>query len=830
VKNISWKRIYPHLIAIGVFLIVAVIYCKPMLEGKVLQQTDITQWKAMAHDQEVYKQTHGHASLWSNGMFSGMPGYMITGSSNNELPWIFIDLISLHLPRPIQFFFLASICFYFLSQVLRVNPWVGIAGALAYAYATYNPVIVIVGHETKMITLGLLPGLLASVLLIFDKKYWIGAALTALFTSAMICQKHYQVTYYMFIALLFLGISFLVYWIKRKEYKHLLFAILFTGAGAGLGILSNAVVILPDNEYGKETIRGGTHLSSENGETKVTTGVGTDYAFSYSMYKSEPFVMMVPDMYGGENQPTDDFIEKSKGVEALREMPKEYANELQRYIQVYWGGIGGTSGPPYAGAIICFLTLIGFFILDNKHKWWILGASVLSVVLSWGGYFAGFNTFFLEHVPMYNKFRAPSMILVIPTLLFCVMAVLTLQKIIDTEDKAALWKKYQKGLLLTGIVFIVLLMLYFSFDYRSESEKDLLKQIGNIPDAGQRSAFEQAARNMLNGLKQDRQSLFLGSLLRSLFFIAVAATMIWLSIKKKIQGWIVVAVIGVFAFIDVMAVDLRYLNSDHFQEKEEVDNAFFTPSPADQAILADKSTYRVLNVSQGIHSAFNGGALTSYFHKSIGGYHPVKLSIYQDLIENQLYKFPNCQPVLNMLNTKYIMYGTSRPDQVQKNNDALGPCWFVKTVKYVKGPRAAMDALTTFNPKDTVIVDESFNNLIKPTFTFDSTASIQLVKNDNDIVTYKSKAASEQMAVFSEVYYAEGWNAYIDGKLTPHAKVNYVLRGMMIPAGEHEIVFKFEPTSYATGWKLTSYSSIAILLLLIAAIVLTWKASRPKKM
>jgi len=820
-KNFNWKKVLPHVIAIAIFLVVALFYCQPALQGKVLQQSDITQWKAMSQNQRVFQEQHGEVPLWTNGMFSGMPGYMIMGKANSYIPYYFMQIISLNLPKPFQFFFLACVCFYFLSQVLKVRSWVGVAGALFYAYASYNAVIVAEGHDTKMLSLALLPGLMAAIILIFEKRYWSGAALTALFTGALISQNHYQIAYYGLMIIVFMSLAYIIKWVKQQEWKHLFLALAIAVVAGGLGAMNLAVAVLPNYEYTKESIRGGSILASD--KTKNTKeGLSEEYAFSYSVYKSEPFVMMVPRMFGGSNKmevPED----KSKAVEALQGMNQQVARELQNNLGFYWGGIGGTSGPPYVGAIVCFLALLGFVLLDGKHKWWILTLTVLSIMMSWGSFFPTFNNFLFKHLPMYDKFRAPSMILVIPTLLLNIMAILSLQKILATEDKTLLFKQYKKGLMVTGGVFVVLLLLYFSFDYKSAGDTNLMKQIASIPDANTQAAFMEAGKSLVNGLVEDRKGLFMGDLLRSLFFILIAAAAIWLSVKRKIQDWIVIAVIGLFSFIDIMMIDVKYLSSENYQEKDEYDNTF-VPTAADQFILKDKSPdYRVFDVSGGPQGAINYNAKTSYFHQNIGGYHPAKLSIYQDLAENQLYNYPNCKPVLDMLNTKYIIHSTTRADQVEPNPDACGSAWFIKALKTVNTPKEEMDALTTLHVKDSAVIGKGFDAIASTAFSFDSTAKIELVKKENDVIRYKSKAAATQFAVFSEVYYDKGWNAYIDGKLTPHAKVNYVLRGMPVPAGEHEIVFKFEPKSHALGWTLTGISTWLLILLSLAAIFFTWK-------
>ncbi|MBS1730969.1 MAG: YfhO family protein [Bacteroidetes bacterium] len=817
-NKINWQKLYPHFVAIVLFVIVAVVYCKPALQGKVLQQGDLAQWVGMSKDQQNYMDSNGHAPLWTNGMFSGMPGYVILGYSNNYIAPYFIDLLSLFLPSPINFFFIACICFYFLAQVFKVNPWVSIIGALMYAYATYNPIIISVGHVTKMYSIAFMPGIIASIQLIFNKKYWAGAALTALFTAALAAENHYQIIYYSLIIIAFMGIAFIIQMVKEKNFKHLLTAVCFAVLAGLIGAATSAVSLLPNYEYSKETIRGGSDLIANTGDTtKPSTGLNEDYAFSYSLYKSEPFVMLVPRMFGGSSGNPELDQEKSKAIKALQEMPQEIAQQLG-YPEYYWGGINGvgTAGPPYTGAIVCFLAIIGFVILENKYRWWILSCCILTIIMSWGGYFKSFNGLLLEYLPMYNKFRAPSMILVVPTLLLGLSATLALDKMIfHIKDKKTFIEKYKKALYIMVGIFAFLLFLYFSFDFVSQQDSYIMQQINKMEDQ-----IKTPILNFLHALQDDRRTLYLNDLLRSLLFVAIGATMLWLFLKEKVKPNLVLLVIGTFSFIDLMAIDVKYLNSDQYIAKDDYENNF-QPTKADQQIMQDKSFYRVLDLRHGgLSGAFNTGALTAYFHHSIGGYHPAKLSIYQDLIENQLMKFPNCLPVLNMLNTKYIITAEDIP---QLNTAALGNAWFVPSVQYTSSPKETMDALSSFNPSQTVLVEQNFKNIIHQPVSFDSSASIQLMANRNDTVTYKSVSKVEMPAVFSEIYYSEGWNAYIDGKKTDYAKVDYVLRGLMVPAGNHQIEFRFEPASFALGWRITSISSIIIVLLIIMAFFIAFK-------
>lgn len=825
-----FKKLLPHVIAIVTFLIIAMVYCRPALEGKVLQQHDVIQWKGMNKDIENYQEKHnGQKPLWTNGMFSGMPTYQISVSGDNPIsPFYVQDILTLGLPKPVSFFFLACMCFYFLALVLGANPYLSLIGGLAYAYATYNPIIIAAGHDTKMIAIAYMPAFIGAILLIYEKKYLWGAALTLLLASLFVGANHLQITYYTFIIVGFMSLAYLIKWIKEKQFKHLIYALSIAALSLIAGIAVNSVMLFTTYEYAKKSIRGGSALAdSKSYVTK--TGLNKDYALSYSIYKTEPLVMMFPRVYGGSSANMEIAEDKSKTIAALQQMPQDLGREFLNYLHFYWGGIDGvgTAGPPYSGAIICFLALIGFAILDNKHKWWMLAAIIVTFFLSWGKYFEGFNLAMLKYLPMYDKFRAPSMILVVPTILLCIMAVLTVQRFFNYEDKAELWKKYKKGLLITTGIFLVAIVIYFTADFTSDSDKMLLERISEIQDVKQRTAIEGPATSFLTGLKEDRQSLFTGDLLRSLLFILPVAFVLFLYIKRKANKEAVLIVTGLLAFIDIMAIDLKYLNSDNYQSQDEYETNF-VPSQADIAIARDTSFYRVYDLTNNASSAFNSGAINSYFHKSIGGYHAAKLSIYQDLIEKKLYNQQSAVPIVNMLNVKYVITRnreTGDP-QANPNRGNLGACWFVKDVQYEKGPAEVMNTLSNVDLKETALVEKKDKAYINFDTKEDSTASIRLIRNDNDFIEYHSNASSNRYAVFSEIFYDKGWKAYIDGKETPIVQTNYVLRGLSVPAGEHKIIFEFKPASYYTGNTIAIGASAIVWLSFIVAVVAQLKRKK----
>lgn len=830
-QNKFLKKVLPHAIAIAVFLIIAALYCKPALDGKVLNQSDITNWKGTVQQSLEFAQNHnGKGPLWTNSVFSGMPAFQIGGVPlNNVIPGYAHTIFTLGLPEPISFFFLACITFYFLCLVMRINPFAAIMSSLAFAYATYNPVIISVGHVTKMLTIAYMPALLASVLLIYDsKKYWLGAALTALFTSVMIAMNHPQIAYYFFIAVSIMTVFFIVNWIKQKDYRGLAMAMGFTITGALIGLATNAVNLMSTYEFHKETIRGGgSALSSADSTAKKTSpgsGLSRDYGLSYSMKITEPLVMFAPRMFGGSSDKLEVKEDKSKAIEAYLSMPQNLQQQLPQ-PQFYWGGMTkpgevGTMGPPYIGAIIFFLAIVAMFVASKKHKWWLFTAVLLSIILSWGSYFGIINNAVFDHLPFYNKFRAPSMILVIPQLLLPLLAALGLHTLMNKADKTSWWPAYKKALIATGALFVLLLFFYVMADYLSDGDKAILSQVKKINDP----QLSETIKGYYNGLVADRKGLMLDSILRSFGFVAVAALILYFTIKKTLTPWIAGTALALFAFTDVILLDSKYLNSDNYQEKTD-NEAVFTRTAVDDAILADKSTYRVLNLSSNPTS----DGLTSYYFNSVGGYNAAKILIYQDLLERQLSKPQLNMGVINMLNVKYLIQ-SSREGLTQKadtNQFALGPVWFVKTVQFVKNADEEMKALDNFNPKDTAFVQESFKSAVTQPVA-DTTAGIKLVKNENDVIDYTSESAASQFAVFSEIYYKSGWKAYIDGKEVPIVKVNYVLRGLSVPAGKHAIKFEFKPQGYYKGRKITSIATILLLLLLAGGIFAQWYYSKKK--
>jgi hypothetical protein len=579
-------------------------------------------------------------------------------------------------------------------------------------------------------------------------------------------------------------------------------------------------------EYGKLSIRGGSALITKDSKT-TATGLNKDYALSYSIFKSEALVMMFPNIYGGASDPNVIDPAKSKAIEVLQQMQPQVAQQLQSFVQFYWGGIGFTAGPPYVGIIICFLAIMGFSAKNNTHKWWITATIIFSLMLASGSYFESFNVFMLKVLPLYNKFRAPSMILVVPTFLIGIMALYGLAAISAENSIKAIWANYKPSFVILGLVFGTVLFIYFSTDFKSENEKQLITQIAQMTDPNQKAAFEGPVNDLVNAIATDRQTLIEGDVTKAIIYIIIVFALLFLSFKKVINQTILLVSIGCIALFDLFQLDVKYLKHDSFIEAAENENAF-TPSAIDIAIKRDTSHYRVLDMRYGIQNAFNGGALIAYHHKTVGGYNPAKLSIYQDLIENQWYKFPNCLPIVNMMNTKYVITGNMATDTIP-NPAALGNVWFVKAIKFEKGPAEVMKQLDNFDPKSLAIIEEKDKIAALKDVQYDSLASIALVSNFNDEVNYTSKSNKQQFAVFSEVYYNLGWKAYIDGVETPIVKTNYVLRGLVIPAGQHAIKFEFKPGSIKNSIIAAGVASSIVWLLLAVIAFLGFKKMRNNK-
>lgn len=837
-KSISFVKIYPHLIAIGIFLLTTVIFCKPALDrDKTLKQPDTMGWQGMSQQSMEYKKEHGHFPLWTNSMFSGMPTYQIAMGGNEKVsaPMAFInEAMSLWLPMPMNFFFLAALFFYMMCVVARVKPWVAIIGGIAYAFATYNPIIIVAGHNTKMMSLAYAPMIFSGIYLLFQRKYLVGFTVTAYFSASFIGQNHLQIVYYTLLIAGVMAIAYLIYCIKTKQIFHALKAFSLAIIAGIIGLACTAIIIFPTYDYAKETMRGGISqltLKENSGSNKTKNGLDKDYAFKWSMGKMETFTFLVPGLYGGSNGGDEHAISSSKMVQKMSEVgvPEEDAiNAANSYS--YWGSMSSlsetTSGPAYMGAIICFLFIFGIIYVQGWQKWWLIAASILGIMLGWGSNFMGFNSFMIDHFPFLNKFRAPSMAMVIPQFCIPLLGTLALNELFYSEiDFGKAWTKIKTSFIVTGAVFVVLFGFYLTTDYTGKGDAQIKDNFiqnfsPNTKDEASKQKAIELANTLMASLRTDRQSEAGGDIFRSLFFILLISVTLTLFVKRKIPALAGLSIVLLFTVIDILLIDKRYFNENKFLPTDDIAQEF-SPSDADNTILKDPDhkNFRVFNTT----SNFTNESTTSYFHNSIGGYHPAKLGLYQDLIEHQIMK-GNIQ-VLNMLNTKYFIVKNNQGQTVaQQNPEAFGNCWLVKGIKFVNSPNEEMLALDSTRLKDTAVVNASFKSSIPnlPQLTADSNASIQLSRRDNDTIFYNSSSAQPEFAVMSEVYYNRGWNAYIDGKKTDYVKTNYLLRGIALPAGKHQIQFIFEPKSYFWGKTISLWSTLIVYLLLLLTLAISF--------
>jgi hypothetical protein len=872
-KNFNVKALLPHAVAIVVFLLVTVIFCKPALEpGVIMQQSDYAQADAMKHQSNLYREAHGVYPLWVTNMFGGMPAYNIIYEGAYSPLYTVNNFFQLWLPKPLNFFFLSCICFYILCICLRIRPYIAILGSLAFAFSSFSSILTAAGHDTELLALAYAPALIGGVVLLFDKRYISGFIFTALFATMHLMQNHQQISYYVLMIIAIMTIFFAVRWIKEKEIKHLAKSISLALGGALIGVAINAILLLPVLDYAKYSKRGGQLVLDNKIDSKTntikqnkTTGLSREYAFQWSYGKMESLSLLFPGItgYGSHFSQRDDeysifpkLSETSNVSNYLQQtlnVPEDQAANISANLSgsIYWGDKPFTTGSNYLGASICFLFVLGMFLLDNKHKWWILTASIFGIILAMGKNMPLINNFLFDYMPVYNKFRTPEMALVIPQILFPVLAVLTVQSLVTNIDALTI-KKFRLSVMAMAAVFVIAGLLYFSLDYSKENKQrtaavnaafaapdsslnlkmqEINQKYQGLVDNNVFENFLQQTKGdakiskaVVSALRKDRQSFFGQDILHSLLFVSLTILVIGLFIYKKINAAILMIALPLLTLFDLVPFDMHYVNDKSFDNAEKYHANEFPETDADKFISKDVDpNFRVFNLSGG--DPFQE-AKTSYYHKSIGGYHPAKLGIFDDLITYQLSGQPNFS-VLNMLNVKYIIQRNQKGDNytTYPNMQALGNCWFVQGVQFVNGPSEEMRALDNFNPRDTAIIDNSYKNIITGFSPPDSLASIKQTAFDNMDIKYESNSSSTNVAVFSEIFYKD-WNAYIDGKLTPIAKANYVLRALVIPAGKHSIEFKFEPPVYKLSYNISMFSTWLLVVLLIAYAVYVFKQSK----
>ncbi len=812
----SWKKSVPHITAIILFLLLPIIYFSPVLENKQLSQHDSQTYIGMSKEIVDYNKKSDDLALWSNSMFGGMPSYLIGLPTTTVITSVF-TFTNLYGWRPVNFVFLYLIGFYIALLLFGVSPWLAIVGALSFGFGSYNFIIIAAGHASKAIAIGYMAPVIAGFYYALKKEKWIGSAVFSIFLALEIYTNHPQITYYTVLILMIMGVTELIAIIKGKEdIRALLIKLAIIFAFAFLAIAANTNKLWTTWEYGKYSMRGKSDLTSDK-ENK-TSGLDRDYATGWSYGIGETLTVLIPNFNGGSS--SVGFSEDSETGKLLKSNNVPNANSVVKELPGYWGTQPGTSGPVYFGAIVCFLFVLGLFLLKGPIRIWIVIATVLSILLAWGHNFMPLTNLFLDYFPGYNKFRTVTMILVIAGFTFPLFAFLTLQKILSHEIDRKAWLKplaWSVGLT-AGLALIFALLPGIAGSFIS-------------------SADSQFPEWLQTSLIADRESLLRYDAFRSAIFILLGAGVIWAFVEEKLKVNTALVVLGALILVDMWGVDKRYLNDSLFVSDREAKNPY-KATGADLAILKDKSAdYRVLNMAV---STFNDVS-TSYYHQSIGGYHGAKMRRYQELINFHIsdemntiaQRFPKIKSeagredslflglnVLNMLNTKYLIFNPeAAPIQ---NHHAFGSVWLVSKYKIVENADQEIAALKLIDPSREVVIDKKFQGLISgEVLNNDSESKIALTQKSLNKMTYHYQGNGNQFAVFSAIYYPKGWNAYIDGKIAPHFQADYLLRSMFLKKGNYDIVFKFEPNSFIFGQRISVWSSI-VLLLLIAGLVIRW--------
>ncbi len=813
------KKAFPHLIAIVIFILLNVVYFYPQFEGKVISQGDMVSSAGMTKEIKDYKKDSSDDIFWTNSMFGGMPSYQIWGVSSQEVLGNLNSLFRLFFPAPAGLFILFMTCTYIAFLAYGVSPWLAIIGAVLFGFTSNNFILWEAGHITKLYTLAYSSLVLAGFnLVVFRKNYLLGLVIFATGLGLNVRSYHIQMTYYLMIVMIILYLSVLVDAIRKKYLPDLVRGSLVLLLGVFLAVGSNATNIWKNYSYAEDTMRGKPILKSvantEANSSSETEGLAWDYAMQWSNSWMDVFATVIPGVVGGgsrEKVSTESAIYKD-----LKGKGANLGNNFK--APLYWGQLPFTSGPTYFGAVVFLLFLLGAQLVKTPLKWWLLLSVLLTFLLSLGKNFSILNEFLFNYLPLYSKFRAPSSILGITALLTAIMAVLGLSEVVQAKNRETLLRPLLIATGLASTFCLFFLILGGSvFEFASAGDARL-----------------QSSGYSIGAIISDRKSLMQRDSLRTLFFVLATAGLIYLYIKDKLKMPLLILGIGLLALIDLWTIGKRYLSSEDFVKPATIQTQNFNARQADQQIFSAENInitkkgldgviipttnglgrggYRVLDLSINTFNSAN----TSYFHNTIGGYHAAKLQRYQDLIENHINK--NNSKVLNMLNTKYVI---SREQQVQNNPGALGTVWFVDNIIKAKTPNEELATLSSFDPsKDAVVLDSEFNNYIG-NFNPTKQGTIKQDSYHPNRLIYTSNSTSEQLAVFSEIWYGpdKGWKVHIDGTEVPHVRANYVLRALRIPAGNHQIEFFFEPDTYYKVANVSYFSSLLLLLLLFLVII-----------
>ena len=798
--NLSLKQIGTHFLVILGFALVAVLYFNPVLKGKKIYQSDIVQYTGMAKQHIDFRNAYDAESYWTNSAFGGMPTYQLGAKyPHNYIKKL--DLALRFLPRPADYLFLYFLGFYILLLVLKIDYKIAILGALSFGFSTYLIIILGVGHNAKAHAIAYMPLVLSGIILTFQKRYYLGFIITALASGLELVTNHPQMTYYLGFLIIILGITYLVHAIKSKELPAFFKATAVLFIAAVFAFSMNATNLMATSEYAKESTRGKSELTiNPDGSPKEqTTGLDKDYITQFSYGKLETFNLFIPRFMGGGNR--EDIGKDSETYKAFRALGATPIQALQESKQapMYWGDQPIVEAPAYIGAVVIFLFVLALFLYQGRFKWWLIAGVLMSLLLSYGKNLSFLTDFFIDYVPLYNKFRAVSSIQVLLELCIPLLAALGLAELFhkDRSSKTKL-EALKKSLgIVAGLTVVFLIFKNSLFDFVGSSDGQFKEYYG--------ASFVEA-------LRLDRSAIFTEDALRTLLLVLAVGGLIFTYLKQKISQNTTIVILGLLLILDLVGVDRRYVNNDNFVSALNVDRPY-QASTIDKELLKDTTNFRVLDRS-------DNSTKSSYFHNSIEGYHAAKLRRFKAVQEFYIDK-TNFE-VLNMLNTKYIIYQNKEGEVLYfENENTNGNAWFVDAIESFESPDEEILALDKINTKTTAIANAS--DLKSKRFVKDSMASIQLVDYKLNHLVYETKTTEDGFAVFSEVYYKNGWNATIDGVEVKHYNVNYILRGLEIPKGTHTVVFKFNPSVVTTGSNISLVSSILLALLILGQGILIYR-------
>jgi len=819
--NIDFKKIIPHAVALLLFVVMSLAYFYPVVQGKKIQQTDIVQYAGMAKKQNQYREATGEELYWTDNAYGGMPTYLL-GARYPHSYIKTLDRTLRFLPRPADYLFLYFLGIYILLLVMKVNYKLAFLGAVAFGFSTYFIIILGVGHNAKAHAIAYFPLVLAGILLTFQRKYIWGFLLTAVAMSLEIMTAHPQMTYYLMLLVVVLGCVYLVKSYQEKELPHFFKTVGLLSAAVLLGIGVNGTNLLTTKQYADWSIRGKSELTiNPDGSKKERQGLSKEYITEYSYGKMETFNLLMPRFMGGAGSEDLGIDSKSYKFLLQRNIPASQARDIVRNIPSYWGDQPIVAAPAYVGAVIIFLAFLGLFLVKRKAKWWLVGGILLSLLLSWGKNLSFLTDFMLDYFPLYSKFRAVSSIQVILELCIPILGILALAQLFNKEVKLEEKKKalYISTGILGGIILFFMLFKSSLFDF-----------VGLNDEYYEKAVF---GPEFMEIIREDRVAIFTKDAIRSLLLILATAVVIWAFIKEKLKENVVIILILGLLLFDLVGVDRNYVSTEGFVSKAQYEHPFKTLE-VDKQILQDKGHYRVFEPRLRM-----ANSRTAFFHNTLGGYHAAKPRQFQELYDFYLdhgnEKFEvNARNinVINMLNVKYIIKDQEGElDQqgagaiVLRNPYPNGNAWFVKKLDFVETADEEMLSIFGLDTKEEAVIrkgQKAAENL-KETYGKDSLSSIELTSYKPDELKYTAENKEAGLAVFSEIHYPHGWNAYIDGKLVPHYRVNYVLRALEVPAGTHTIDFKFEPKIVGQGIIVSLISTIILVLLILAAIYYEYK-------